>query len=231
MGTNGAPEPARESRALPIAQLLATPAEIPRKLSDDLTAILREFEVEAVTLREVMAVMHGRGYLLLVMLIALPFSTPVPLFGLSTPFGAVIALIGARLALGQKPWLPARLLDRKLPAKLFSKVFAAARKILRGFEYFLRPRMLWVTRSAAAQQFHALPILLAALLLLLPLPLPFSNVLPAFSILLIAAGLLERDGWFIVAGHVAFALAAAYFAIAAFAGAEGVEAIWRWITG
>ncbi|MEO7599781.1 MAG: exopolysaccharide biosynthesis protein, partial [Opitutus sp.] len=76
--------------------------------------ILREFEVETVTLREVMAVLHGRGYVLFVMLLALPFSTPIPIPGLSTPFGLVIALIGVRLALGQKPWLPARLLDTRL---------------------------------------------------------------------------------------------------------------------
>jgi hypothetical protein len=53
----------------------------PRKLSDDLALILREFEAETVTLREVMAVLQGRGYVLLVMLLALPFSTPIPCRG------------------------------------------------------------------------------------------------------------------------------------------------------
>jgi Uncharacterized ABC-type transport system, permease components len=204
---------------------------VPRKLSDDLGLIVKEFEVENVTLREVLAVMHGRGYVLLVMLLALPFSTPIPLPGLSTPFGLVIALIGARLALGQKPWLPARLLDTRLSPKLFAKVFAAARKILRGFEYFLRPRVLWMTRSAAAQQVHAVPILINALLLLLPLPVPMSNVLPAFSILLLAAGLLERDGWFIVGGYFVFLLGAAYFAAVGVLGVEGVKKMWEWAVG
>ena len=74
---------------------------------------------------------------------SLPFSTPIPLPGLSTPFGFIIALIGARLSLGQKPWLPQRLLDTRLPPKLFAKVFGAARALLKGFEYFLRPRLLW----------------------------------------------------------------------------------------
>ena len=203
----------------------------PRKLSDDLGLILREFEVENVTLREVMAVLHGRGYVLLVMMLALPFSTPIPLPGLSTPFGLVIALIGARLALGQKPWLPARLLDTRLSPKFFAKVFAAARKILRGFEYLLRPRALWLTRSAGMQQLHAVPILINALLLLLPLPVPMSNVLPAFSILLLAAGLLERDGLFIVGGYIGFVLGVAYFVLVGVAGAEGVRKLWEWVAG
>jgi hypothetical protein len=37
---------------------------------------------------------------------AFPFCTPIPLPGFSLPFGLVIAIIGLRLALGQKPWLP-----------------------------------------------------------------------------------------------------------------------------
>jgi hypothetical protein len=170
-------------------------------------------------------VLHGRGYVLLVMLLALPFSTPIPLPGLSTPFGLVIALIGARLALGQKPWLPARLLDTRLSPKLFVKVFAAARKILRAFEYFLRPRLLWITGSPKLLQLHAVPILLCAVLLLLPLPIPFSNLIPAFSILLLSAGLLERDGLFILSGYLGFVFAAAFFVVVGFAGKEGLEAL------
>lgn len=233
MATNEAPEPGAPdvlSRDGPAGgQSLALRAGLPRKLSDDLTDILREFEVEEVTLREVLAVMHGRGYLLLVMLLALPFSTPIPLPGLSTPFGLVIGLIGARLALGQKPWLPKRLLDTRLPPRLFTKVFAATRKILCWFEYFLRPRQLWITRSLKMQQLHAVPILLSALILLLPLPVPFSNSLPAISILLISAGLLERDGLFVAAGYAAFAFAVAYLVFVALVGAEGVVAIKHWL--
>jgi len=212
-------------------QGVAVGPTVPRKLSEDLGLILREFEVEDVTLREVLAVMHGRGYVLLVMLLALPFSTPIPLPGLSTPFGLVIALIGARLALGQKPWLPAKLLDTRLSPKFFAKVFAAARKILRGFEYLLRPRMPWLTRSAGMQQLHAVPILLNALMLLLPLPVPMSNVVPAFSIMLLAAGLLERDGRFIVGGYLAFFLGVAYFVAVGLLGVEGVKKVWEWAAG
>ncbi len=236
MATSEAPDPApRESGGAPLPSPLSgqdTPkiAGKPRKLSEDLALILREFEVETVTLREVMAVLEGRGYVVLVMLLALPFATPIPLPGLSTPFGLVIGLIAVRLALGQKPWLPARLLDTALSPKFFVRVFAAARKILRGFEYCLRPRMLWLTKTPALLQLHAVPIFIAALLLLLPLPVPFSNTLPAFTILLIAAGLLERDGLFILAGYVAFACSAFFFGVLGFAGAEGFDFIKKWLT-
>lgn len=197
----------------------ADPAR-PRKLSDEFAMILREFEVETVTLREVLGLLHGRGYVLLVMLIALPFCQPIPLPGLSTPLGLIIAIIGTRLALGHKPWLPGRLLDTRLSPTLFAKVFALTGKIVSWFERFLRPRMLHLTASPRLEQLHAVPIVICALLLLLPLPIPFSNVLPAWGVLLICGGLLERDGKFIIAGYAATVASLIYFAL--FGSAIGV---------
>jgi hypothetical protein len=54
-------------------------------------------------------------------------------------------------------------------------------------------------------------MLVAALALLLPLPIPFTNSFPAWTILLVAAGLLERDGAFVLAGYVVFAAGVLYF--------------------
>jgi hypothetical protein len=225
MATDAAPD----SPPPGAASLIATAGTDPRRrLSEELDLILREFEVEVVTLREVIAVLHGRGYVLLVMLLALPFCTPVPLPGLSTPLGLVIALIGVRLALGEKPWLPARLLDTPLPPATFRRVFALTRKLVLGFEKLLRPRLLWVTGTAWREQLHAIPIVINALLLLLPLPVPFSNVIPAWAVLLLAAGLLERDGAFILAGYVSTVLAVAFFAVIGLLGVEAVDVIWRW---
>ncbi|MDO8543134.1 MAG: exopolysaccharide biosynthesis protein [Opitutaceae bacterium] len=226
MATGAGPEP--PSPAGHLLQPILDPLRA-RKLSDEFALILREFEVEAVTLREVMALLHGRGYVLLVMLLALPFCTPIPLPGLSTPLGLIIALIGGRLALGAKPWLPARLLDVRLPPNVFAKVFSAARKIVLWFEKLLRPRMLWVTASPRLEQMHAIPIVLCALMLLLPLPVPFSNILPAWGVLLIAGGLLERDGRFIIAGYVTTAIGLVFFGAIAFLGKEAVDVMWRWL--
>ena len=185
----------------------------PRKLSEEFALILREFEVETVTLREVLGLLHGRGYVLLIMLLSLPFCQPVPLPGLSTPLGLIIGLIGARLVLGQKPWLPAKLLNTRLPPAVFAKVFAVTQRIVAWFERLLRPRLLWLTATTRLLQLHAAPIVLDAFLLLLPLPLPFSNLLPAWGILLIAGGLLERDGLFILAGYLATAASTVYIAL------------------
>jgi len=199
----------------------------PRKLSEEFAMILREFEVETVTLREVIGLLHGRGYVLLIMFLALPFCTPVPLPGLSTPLGLIIGMIGARLALGAKPWLPARLLETRLPPATFKKVFIITQKIVLWFEKFLRPRLLTVTAKPWLEQVHAVSIVVCALMLLLPLPIPFSNVIPAWAILLLAGGLLERDGVFIIAGHVATVIAIGYFVVIGVFGVGAFDALWK----
>lgn len=183
----------------------------PRKLSVELAELRDQAAGRAVTLREVIHTLGGRAYTLLVLLLALPFITPIPLPGLSTPFGLAIALIALRLSLGQRPWLPDKLQRQVLPAGFLRKLFAGAERVLRFLEKFLRPRLTFVTDTPLLVQLHAVLLLVAALVLLLPLPIPFTNSFPAWTILLLAAGLLERDGLFILAGHVVFAAGVLYF--------------------
>lgn len=182
-----------------------------RKLSAELSELKSIAGQRAVTLREVIHVLGGRAYTLLMLLLALPFVTPIPIPGLSTPFGLAIALIALRLSLGQRPLLPIKLQRRELPAGFFGKLFSVAEKVLRFLEKFLRPRLTWLTDTALLRQLHAVLVLVAALALLLPLPIPFTNTFPAWTILLIAAGLLERDGGFVLAGYLVFIAGVLYF--------------------
>ncbi|MDI1250356.1 MAG: exopolysaccharide biosynthesis protein [Lacunisphaera sp.] len=203
----------------------------PRKLSEELADLRARAGERAVTLREVLYTLGGRGYLLLVLLLALPFITPIPLPGLSTPFGLAIALIALRLSLGQRPLLSKNLQRKELPAGFIGKVFLLAEKVLRFFEKFLRPRLTYLTDTPLLAQLHAVLMLLAALTLLLPLPIPFTNSFPAWTILLVAAGLLERDGFFILAGYVVFAAGVLYFVFLGEAAAALVQQLGQWLRG
>jgi hypothetical protein len=55
---------------------LGAPGKQPR-LSEELAALQERFVEQAITLGEVVQVLHGRAYLLLVILLALPFCAPV----------------------------------------------------------------------------------------------------------------------------------------------------------
>jgi hypothetical protein len=200
-----------------------------RKLSEELAELRDRAGERKITLREVIYVLGGRAYMLLVLLLALPFITPIPIPGLSTPFGLAIALIALRLSLGQRPWLSKGLQRRELPAGFFRRLFSVAEKVLRVLEKFLRPRLTFLTDTPFLRQLHALLMLTAALALLLPLPIPFTNSFPAWSILLLAAGLLERDGGFILAGYIVFVLGVLYFVFLGEAAAHLVQELIHWI--
>ena len=205
------------------------PIRLPRKLSEELADLQQRFERKPVTLREVIYTLRGRAYTLLLILLALPFLTPVPLPGLSTPFGLAIGFIAMRLSLGQKPWLPMRLQRKELPAGFFGKLFTVAARVIRFLEKFLRPRLPVLTASGVLLQLHAFVMLLAALTLLLPLPIPFTNSFPAWAILLLAGGLLERDGVFILGGYVVFVLGVLYFVFLGEAATQLVQALIHWL--
>ncbi len=66
---------------------------------------------------------------------------------------------------------------------------------------------------------------------MLPLPVPFSNALPALTVLLLSAASLARDGLCFIAGCVMFVVAATFFALLAIGGGQAVEQLRRIITG
>ena len=211
-----------------------TPAAKPARaaaFSQDLRELTARFAARPVTLAEILVATKGRGFDLLLVLIALPFLTPIPLPGFSIPFGVVVGLIGAARALGRPPWLPRRLLQRRLPPRFLAGVLRTAARIVKGLEYFLRPRLAFMNDNVVCRRVSGAMIAGCGLFLIAPLPVPFSNSLPAWTVLLLAAGALARDGLFFVAGCIAFGVTTAFFVLLAFGGVQAVEKLlqvmWR----
>jgi hypothetical protein len=204
-----------------------TAAHVP--FSTELRELIASFGDEPVELEAILNRTQGRGIHLLLVIVALPFLTPIPLPGFSIPFGMVVALIGTRFALGKKPWLPQRLLRRKLQPEFLRKVVRAATRVLKVLEWFLRPRMTFMQEHLVFRRLAGVLLAISGLMMLAPLPLPFTNGLPAWTVLLLAAGALERDGLFFIAGCIAFSIALSYFGLLAFGGAEAVERLLRMV--
>lgn len=202
-----------------------------RKLSEELLLLQERSKTEEITVRTVIVALGARAYSLLLILLALPFITPIPLPGLSTPFGLAIALIALRLTLGQRPWLPKTFQRRVLPAKFFDQLVRFAGRIIAGFEKLLRPRLAILTDYGWQRQVHAGLMMVSGLALLLPLPIPLSNSFPAWVILLMAGGLLERDGVFVSAAYAVFAAGILYFVLLGEAAAKLMERLGHWFTG
>lgn len=193
------------------------------RLSAELQQLIDAFGERAISLRDVVEVMHGRGYNLLLLLLALPFCTPIPLPGVSTVFGLLIALMGLRLALGRKPWLPDRLLDQRLPDRFFPRLLSATRCVVSWLECLLKRRFTRLMGLGLVRRGLGLLIGLSGLLLLPPLPIPFSNFLPALTVVLLAAALMEDDGGVALVGAGFFVLTLAFFGVLGWGGFEGVD--------
>src|SRR5262249_15345466 len=98
----------------------------------------------------------------------------IPFFGLSTPFGIAIALLGAQLAVGkQRPWLPASARRRQLSMTMLDRVLSLFTKRLHWLERMTRRRY----ESIISPRLTGLGITLLGLGLALPLPIPGSNMI------------------------------------------------------
>ena len=164
----------------------------------------------------------GFGFLVGVLtLIAIPF------VGLSTPFGLVIALLGIQLMVGlHHPWLPARARRRKLSMTMLDRVLG-----------ILARRTRWLTRLSRRRwelviqpRLIGLCIVLLALGLALPLPFPGSNLIFLIPLFIYAVGILERDGLWIVLGHVGTLINLALLVVFGATVIAVLERIWHWLT-
>jgi len=156
---------------------------------------------EAVALREVVATMEGDSFPVLVLLFALLLVSPLSAVpGATTLFGLSIAAILAQWLAGRnRVWLPGVLLDRRLPA---GRTVAALRRLqgpVNRVERRLRQRQRWVFVAPFAPAPTAI-VVMAALCAPLMEVIPASGTSVGAAIALFAAGLLARDGLFVLAG-------------------------------
>ncbi len=152
---------------------------------------------ESITLGELVdkAAQSGFGFLIAVLaLVAIPF------FGLSTPFGLAIALVGLQLMIGRKrPWLPKFARRRALKMTMLDRILGMLDRRMRWLAASTRKR--W--EPAVTPRLVGFGIVLLGLGLALPLPIPGSNLIFIIPVLIYAIGLLEGDGMWIVIAHLA----------------------------
>lgn len=152
-----------------------------------------------IALGDLVGILGDRAFGALLLILSIPNILPVP--GLSTATGLPMLLIGAQIAAGRdRPWLPRRLAALTLDRDAFLRVIAKAKPHVDRLERHLRPRLPAMTAPTAERLLGVAVMILAGIL---ALPIVFGNQPPAFAIALIALGLIEKDGAFVIAGLVA----------------------------
>jgi len=196
------------------------------RLSAELERLAATCRAKSPTVGDLLPGVVPRDQAILTAILSVGFLHPVPMPGVSVIFGLVIAVAGARMALGKGPWVPRRWHGRSLPGRQLEKAFSAGAALMRKCERVIRPRGRWLSAQPWTQRANGGAIAFCGLLLALPAP-PGTNFPPATAILLLSIGTLEEDLLFLAAGYVALALNVVFFGAIALLGWGGVKALLR----
>jgi hypothetical protein len=179
------------------------------------------------TMREVVEHTRHAGFGFLIAFLAL---IAIPFFGLSTPFGLAIALLGGQMLRGrQQPWLPRRVADRVVGARTLRWLSSKLARWTRWLETVVKPRWRGLT-DGRAYRATGLGVLVLGLGLALPIPIPGSNWVFLAPLLVYAIGLLEDDGALIAIGHAATITIVGLSVAFSHLIAAGLQRVWHWIT-
>lgn len=185
-----------------------------KSLAATLSTVASSIETEHITLRDLLELVGEQGMLIFCMLLTIPFLLPVSIPGVSTVFGVVITLIGIGVALNRVPWLPGKLMNRAIERAHLIPALERAAKLFARLDNVIRPRLLALTHGTIINRMNGFLLVIAAILLMAPFgAIPLTNTLPAIAILLLAAGMLQRDGLFVIGGYLAIAGTVVYFSI------------------
>lgn len=164
--------------------------------------------------------LEGRGHILLLVVLGIP-ATLVP--GVSVAFGVALAFISGQMAFGSRPFLPRFLRERKMKTSNLLRINPKLIRMAGAMERILHPRLGAMFDPPWTMRLYGGVLLVLSLLLLLPLPIPFTNSLAGIPILIVSLGLLQRDGYALIAGMVAALAAVSAFVAIFVLGAEGAS--------
>lgn len=175
---------------------------------------------DGINFKEFLDHIGDQGILLANVILVAPFLLPVSIPGSSTPLGLVILFLNLSNLLGGRSLLPDFILYYKISNKTLIKLLNGMNNILSGLERISKPRLSIMNDNSYIKKLNCCLIILSSFWLLLPLPVPLTDFLPAYCILFLTIGSLENDGYFILAGYILTTITTIYFILIAFLGIE-----------
>ena len=200
-------------------------------LKDILEQTIEMAKSQSLNTAELFHHLGSKGFGISLVFLSLPSALPVPAPGYSTPFGIAIALIALQMLMGKKALKTPKSIQKiEFQPKTLQKILGFASKALGKIEPFIKPRL----PQFQAKQFRTLiAISLIILAILMILPIPLTNTLPAMAICLLGISISESDGLLTL-----IALALSLFALAFYAfiiffiltfGPDALQTISNWI--
>jgi hypothetical protein len=165
--------------------------------------------------------LRDRSFAVVILMLAVVSMAPV----VSTVSGLLMIGLGVQMILGRSsPAFPRRLGAYEVPTAYLAGTIRRIVPVLRQIERIIRPR--WRAPPATTRRAVGFVTVLLSLAVVF-VPIPLSNVAPAFTIALIAMAYLEDDGLLL---SFALALGLTLLVIAGFGIWQAILGV-RWISG
>jgi hypothetical protein len=180
-----------------------------------LSAILREISERpepTISVGELTDRFGGRAMGALLLVFGLACTLPLPPGG-TTIFGAPLVLLAPQVAVGaHAPWLPQRLKRKAVAVADFRRGLPRVLGWLERIEAVSRPRLPFLFGGWGHRTIGAVCTILAIVLIL---PIPLGNILPAASVSVLSFSLVQRDGLLALLGYALAAVSAGLLVLSA----------------
>ena len=177
------------------------------RTSQVLNLLARRSEAGQITFDEIASGLRERAFGMLLLVLGVFGWIPLMPPGFASIFGTGMAVLAWQIMCGRRePWLPGRIGRVGLSRERFRRIVERATPWLERFEAIARPRFLGGPTERSGRLLGAFLLLLGATVMV---PLPMTNAFPSLGVVVIAIGLLERDGIIVCHGIVVGVLALA----------------------
>lgn len=202
-------------------------AHHPQPLSEVLLELGEHHEPQ-ITIGQMMERFGGRAMGGLLLLFGLACTLPLPPGG-TTIFGLPLCLLAPQLLIGARaPWLPLRVRQGAISTADLKKGLPKVLPWIRRMESVSKPRLPFLF-GGMGQRMIGLVCTLLALVLILPIPL--GNILPATAVTVLSLSLVQRDGVLALLGYGLAAASVGVLVLAAGAISTVAQHVFRFLTG
>lgn len=173
-----------------------------KKISFFLENFLKEFPENEISFGEIRDSLGGRAFSGLMLIFVLPNLIPLPIPGISTILGTPLIILSFQFMKGRKsPWFPKWLKNKKIKKSKLQSSLNYIIPYIKKCEIIFSPKLTFLVEYPMERVLAGFCMIAS---IIMALPIPLANWLPALSIFIISLSILERDGLLAIIGISAF---------------------------
>lgn len=177
-------------------------------------AAARLHETPVISIRQLLTHFGEQALLFLCVILTLPFLTPIPLPILNFILGVPMIRFSIGIIFNHTPALSAKVMKNEIRSEKLIPALDKITRFFRHLEHWVHPRLPMLTQHHLFNRLNGITLFLGALLFVFPFDsIPLADTLPAWGILLLALGMLQRDGLVIITGYLVLLLSLVYIGL------------------